>query len=126
MTPVACRIHDHIAVGCHAASFENIFERDKIIIAGREAEIVDKNDKFERIVAERFDQRRQHADLRLLDLDQTQAVFPVFIHDRFDGRAFSGPRISVQQRIVRFHSLKKSERIFDKQIPFPFISCHVF
>ena len=117
MAAVAGRIDRHIMAAPADTALQNRFQRRKVIIVGREAQIVNKEDEFQRIVRQLVHQGGNLVKLVLLNLDQPQAVRRKLVGNGFDRAGFAGAGIAVQQHIVRGAALQQGAGVGDDLLP---------
>ena len=90
MAAVAGRVDRHIMAAPADTALQNRLQRRKVIIVGREAQIINKEDEFQRIVRQLVHQGGNLVKLVLLDLDQPQAVRRKLVGNGLDCAGFAG------------------------------------
>ena len=99
MAAVTRGIDDRILRSCRNTALQNRFKSTEIIVILLKAQVINEQDKFQRVFAELVKQTRKQMQLILRQLDQAQSLTGKFVSDRLDRCGFAGAGISVQQDI---------------------------
>ena len=99
------------------ATLQNRFQRGKVIVVGRKAQIVDKQDEFQRIFRQFVHQGGNLVQLVFLHFDQAQAVRGELVGNGLDRAGFSGARIAVQQNVIGGAAFQQGAGVGDDLLP---------
>ena len=100
MTAVAGGVDRHIVAAPADAALQDRFQRGKVVVVGREAQIVDEQDELQRVFRQLVHQGGDLVQLVLLHFDQAQAVGCKLVGNGLDRARFARAGVAVQQYIV--------------------------
>lgn len=90
------------------AALQDRLQRRKVVIVGGKAQVINKEDEFQRILCQLVHQGRDLVELVLLHLDQAQAVGRKLVGNCLDRAGLARARIAVEQHVIGRAALQQA------------------
>ena len=122
MAAVAGGVHGHVVAAAAHAALQNGFQRGKVVVVGREAQVVDEQNELQRILRQLVHQGGDLVQLVLLHLNQPQAVRRKLVGNGLDRAGFARTGVAVQQHIVGGLALQQGAGVGNDLFPLPLVA----
>ena len=99
MAAVGGGVHHNILAAAAHATFQNGFQRGKVVVVGRKAQVVNEQNELEWVLGQAIQQGRNLIQLVLFHFHKAQTIRRKFIGNGFHAAGFAGARIAVQQNV---------------------------
>ena len=99
MAAVGGGVHHNILAAAAHATFQNGFQRGKVVVIGRKAQVVNEQNELEWVLGQAIQQGRNLIQLVLFHFHKAQTIRRKFIGNGFHAAGFAGARIAVQQNV---------------------------
>ena len=92
-------VHRDVLCPAAHAALEDGFERGKVVVVGRKAQVVNEQNELEWVLGQAIQQGRNLIQLVLFHFHKAQTIRRKFIGNGFHAAGFAGARIAVQQNV---------------------------